>query len=133
MKVTNCPKCGGDHWGSYQCPFTDEQISKMGIANVHSDVGFDRDTARHRRNSSDRLSAPDDIQVLGGGSPYEKAKKKFNEAVKREQFDIADQYFQDAIEEGAKEMERIAPGSGDVWRSLAKTINALVNMESTNN
>jgi hypothetical protein len=31
MKVENCLKCGGMHWGQYVCPFTDEQIARMGI------------------------------------------------------------------------------------------------------
>jgi hypothetical protein len=29
MKVENCPKCGGTHWGQYVCPFTEEQIMRQ--------------------------------------------------------------------------------------------------------
>ncbi len=29
--VKDCPKCGGTHYGSFECPFTDEDIKKMGI------------------------------------------------------------------------------------------------------
>lgn len=27
--LKNCPKCGGDHWGSYTCPFSDADIARM--------------------------------------------------------------------------------------------------------
>ena len=30
-KIENCPKCGGTHYGSHKCPFSAEDIAKMGI------------------------------------------------------------------------------------------------------
>lgn len=31
-KVENCIKCGGTHWGSYECPFTDAQAAEYRAA-----------------------------------------------------------------------------------------------------
>lgn len=30
MELLNCPRCGGNHWGQYECPFTDEALILMG-------------------------------------------------------------------------------------------------------
>lgn len=27
--IKNCQRCGGEHWGSLTCPFTDEEIQRM--------------------------------------------------------------------------------------------------------
>jgi len=27
--IKNCPKCGGEHWGSLKCPFTYKEIESM--------------------------------------------------------------------------------------------------------
>jgi len=69
MKVENCPKCGGTHWGSYVCPFTDEQIEKMGIKNVHPALGSNRGAGRHSSGNLDRVPDADDIQVLSPRRP----------------------------------------------------------------
>lgn len=29
MTIKDCPKCGGDHYGCYRCPFSQEQIDAM--------------------------------------------------------------------------------------------------------
>lgn len=29
MVIKDCPKCGGEHWGSYKCPFTEAEIQFM--------------------------------------------------------------------------------------------------------
>ena len=61
MHVKDCPKCGGTHWGSYVCPFTDEQIAKMGITNVHTALGTDRPPGRRRIDRDHRVSTSDDL------------------------------------------------------------------------
>jgi hypothetical protein len=52
----------------------------------------------------------------------EQLQAKFREAAARGQFDLADEYFQAAMEAGAKEMDAMQPGSGEVWRGLAKAV-----------
>ena len=64
MHVKDCPKCGGTHWTQYECPFTDAQIEKMGIANVRPNVGSNRSADRIVAGDPDRLPAIDDLKVL---------------------------------------------------------------------
>lgn len=58
-------------------------------------------------------------------SEVEQLKAKWNEAVARKQYDIAEGYFQALLEAGAKDMDSIKPGSGDVWRDIGRACAAL--------
>jgi len=51
--------------------------------------------------------------------------EKWKVAVERGQMDVAHEYFQAALEEGAKEIDRLSPGGGDMWRDLGKIFAAL--------
>lgn len=53
---------------------------------------------------------------------------KWKEAVARHQYDLAGEYFQAALEAGAKEMDAVQPGSGEPWRGIAKAVAALVSV-----
>jgi len=48
--------------------------------------------------------------------------EKFKEAAMRGQHDVADAYFQAALEAGAKELDAPISGSGDVWRGLGRAV-----------
>lgn len=61
MHVKDCARCGGTHWGSYECPFTDDDLARMGITNVRPDVDSDRSADRRCAGNLDRLPAADDL------------------------------------------------------------------------
>jgi hypothetical protein len=55
---------------------------------------------------------------------YQRLRKKWEEAVRRGQIDLAQEYFQATLEAGAKEMDAIIPGYGDAWRRVGKAMTA---------
>ena len=52
---------------------------------------------------------------------------QWKEAVARSQFDIAQGYFEAALEAGAKELDRLHPGAGEPWRGIGEALSALTN------
>ena len=64
MHVKDCPMCGGDHCGQYECPFTPEQLTQMGITNVHTNMDTRRSANRLAAGSLDQLPAANDLKIL---------------------------------------------------------------------
>lgn len=54
---------------------------------------------------------------------------KWKEAIERKQYDIAAEYFQATIEAGAKELDAMKPGLGDVWRGISRAVAALTSAQ----
>lgn len=57
--------------------------------------------------------------------------EKWKEAVARQQFDIAGEYFQRIMEVGAKDLDEKQPGAGQVWRELAHSVAELTEVANT--
>jgi len=51
---------------------------------------------------------------------------KWRAAAEHKQYDLAGEYFLAAMEAGADDLDKIAPGSGDVWRGLARSAHDLI-------
>ncbi len=54
MTITGCLKCGGTHYGSNSCPYTDEEVAAMNapavdITNVAVVAKLDEDRNRRQR------------------------------------------------------------------------------------